>query len=144
MNIKPIKTEDDYEAALERIAAIMDAELDTPEGDELDVLGTLVEAYEAKHHKIDYPNPIEAIRFKMEQYGLKDKDLIPYIGGSGRVSEILNCNRKLTLIMIRKLHKGLNISTECLIQDYPVAKGGIKTNPASSFPKPKPLPALQY
>ena len=124
MNIKPIKTEDDYEAALERIMTLMDAEIDTPEGDELDVLGTLVEAYEAKNHAIDQPNPIEAIRFKMEQYGLKDKDLVPYIGRTGRVSEILNYHRKLTLVMIRKLSKGLNIPTGCLVQDYPLKKAG--------------------
>ena len=120
MNIQPIKTEIDYEAALERIASLMDAKLNTKEGDELDILGTLVEAYEAKNHPINQPSPIEAIRFKMEQYGLKDKDLVPYIGGSGRVSEILNGHRKLTLVMIRKLSTGLNISTECLVQDYPI------------------------
>ncbi|WP_415900377.1 helix-turn-helix domain-containing protein [Neptuniibacter sp. QD48_11] len=118
MNIKPIKTEADYEATLTRIADLMDAELNTPEGDELDVLTTLVEHYETKHHSISAPNPIEAIRFRMEQYGLQDKDLIPYLGRSGRVSEVLNYKRKLTLPMIRKLHKGLNISTESLVQDY--------------------------
>jgi len=120
MNIKPIKTEQDYEAALERIMMLMDAQLDTPEGDELDILGTLVEVYEAKHTVIDKPNPIEAIRFRMEQYGLKDKDLVPYIGRTGRVSEVLNYRRKLTLTMIRKLHAGLNIPTESLVQDYPL------------------------
>ena len=77
MNIKPIKTEDDYEAALARIGELMDAELNTAEGDELDVLGTLVEAYESKHHPISTPNPVEVIRFRMDQYGLQDKDLIP-------------------------------------------------------------------
>ncbi|WP_415894943.1 helix-turn-helix domain-containing protein [Neptuniibacter sp. PT34_22] len=118
MNIKPIKTEADYEAALTRIGDLMDAELNTPEGDELDVLTTLVEHYETKHHPISAPNPIEAIRFRMEQYGLQDKDLIPYLGRSGRVSEVLNYKRKLTLPMIRKLHKGLNIPTESLVQDY--------------------------
>lgn len=120
MNIQPIKTEIDYEAALERIASLMDSKLNTKEGDELDILGTLVEAYEAKNHPINQPSPIEAIRFKMEQYGLKDKDLVPYIGGTGRVSEILNGHRKLTLVMIRKLSTGLNISAECLVQDYPI------------------------
>jgi HTH-type transcriptional regulator/antitoxin HigA len=120
MNIKPIKTEADYEAALERIMTLMDAELDSPEGDELDIMGTLIEAYEAKHFTVNKPNPIEAIRFCMEQYGLKDKDLVPYIGRTGRVSEVLNYHRKLTLPMIRKLHKGLNIPTESLVQDYPL------------------------
>ena len=122
MNIKPIKTEADYEAALERVMALMDAKPDTPEGDELDVLGTLVEVYEAKHFAIDKPNPVEVIRFRMEQFGLKDKDLVPYIGHSGRVSEVLNYRRKLTLTMIRKLHEGLNIPTESLVQDYPLQK----------------------
>lgn len=118
MNIVPIKTEADYEAALMRAGELMDAQLDTPEGDELDVLATLIERYEALHYPISAPNPIEAIRFRMEQYGLKDKDLVPYIGRSGRVSEVLNCQRKLTLPMIRKLHAGLNIPTESLVQDY--------------------------
>lgn len=124
MNIKPIKTEADYEASLERTMILMDAELDTPEGDELDILGTLIEAYEAKHFAIDKPNPIEAIRFRMEQNGLKDKDLVPYIGRTGRVSEVLNYRRKLTLTMIRKLHDGLNIPTESLVQDYPLQNTG--------------------
>ncbi len=118
MNIKPIKLEADYEAALKRVAELMDAEVNTPEGDELDVLVTLIEAYELKYFPIDAPNPIEAILFRMDQYGLKDKDLIPYIGQSGRVSEVLNYSRKLTLPMIRKLHTGLNIPTESLIGDY--------------------------
>lgn len=120
MNIKPIKSEADYEAALARIMILMDAEKDTPEGDELDVLGTLVEAYEAKLYAIAKPNPVEAIRFRMEQYGLQDKDLVPYIGHSGRVSEVLNYRRKLTLPMIRRLNEGLKISTESLVQDYPL------------------------
>ena len=118
MNIKPIKNEADYDAALVRVDALMDAKPDTPEGDELDILVTLIEKYEAQHYPIDPPNPVEAIRFRMEQYNLKDKDLIPYLGQSGRVSEVLNFKRKLTLSMIRKLHKGLNIPTESLIQDY--------------------------
>ena len=122
MNIKPIKTEEDYDAALARVMALMDAKADSPEGDELDVLGTLIEAYEARNFAIDKPNPIEVIRFRMEQCGLKDKDLVAYIGHSGRVSEVLNYRRKLTLTMIRKLHKGLNIPTESLLQDYPLKK----------------------
>lgn len=118
MNIKPIKTEADYEVALSRVDDLMDAKLDSPEGDELDILVTLIEKYEALHHPIEAPNPIDAIRFRMDQYDLKDKDLIPYIGQSGRVSEILSFKRKLTLSMIRKLHSGLKIPTESLIQDY--------------------------
>ena len=120
MNIKPIKNESDYESALERVMALMDAKADTPEGDELDILGILVEAYEAKHFAIGNPNPIEVIRFCMEQYGLKDRDLVQYIGHSGRVSEVLNYRRKLTLPMIRKLQEGLEIPAESLIQDYPL------------------------
>jgi len=118
MDIKLIKTEADYDMALSRIDVLMDAKFGSPEGDELDVLVTLVEKYEAQHYPIDAPNPIEAIRFRMDQYDLKDKDLIPYIGQSGRVSEILSFKRKLTLTMIRKLHSGLQIPTESLIQDY--------------------------
>ena len=112
--IKPIKNESDYDVALERIDQLMDASKNTPEGDELEVLALLVEQYEASHY------PIEAIRFRMEQFGLQDKDLVKYIGRSGRVSEILNYKRKLTLPMIRKLHAGLKIPTESLIKDYPV------------------------
>ena len=118
MNIKPVKTVADYERALVRVDALMDAAPDSKEGDELDVLVTLIEKYEAIHYPIDAPNPIEAIRFRMDQYDLKDKDLVPFIGQSGRVSEILNFKRKLTLSMIRKLHAGLEIPTESLIQDY--------------------------
>ena len=118
MNIKPIKSEADYEATLMRVGELMEAEMNTLEGDELDVLTTLVERYEAIHYPISAPNPIEAIRFRMEQYGLQDKDLVPYLGRSGRVSEVLNYKRKLTLPMIRKLHEGLNIPTESLVQDY--------------------------
>jgi HTH-type transcriptional regulator/antitoxin HigA len=123
MNIKPIKTEADYDIALARVDDLMDARLDSPEGDELDVLVTLIEKYEVLHYSIDAPNPIEAIRFRMDQYDLKDKDLIPYIGQSGRVSEILSFKRKLTLSMIRKLHSGLKIPTESLIQDYELKNG---------------------
>jgi len=118
INIKPIKSEADYKAALKSVGDLMNAKANTPEGDELDVLTTLIEAYETKHHSINTPNPVEAILFRMDQYGLKDKDLIPFIGQSGRVSEILNYKRKLTLLMIRKLHAGLNIPTESLVQDY--------------------------
>jgi len=118
IKINPIKSQADYEAALEHVSDLMDAKANTPEGDELDVLTTLIEAYEAKHHPINAPNPVEAILFRMDQYGLKDKDLIPFIGQSGRVSEVLNYRRKLTLPMIRKLHIGLNIPTESLVQDY--------------------------
>lgn len=115
ITIEPIKTEASYEKVLARIEILMDAELNTQDGDELDVLVTLVEAYEAKHYPITSPDPIEAIQFRMEQMELTRKDLEPYIGSSGRVSEILNRKRMLTLDMIRKLHSGLNIPLESLI-----------------------------
>ena len=116
MEIQPIKTERDYDAALAEVDALWGAEPDTPEGDKLDILITLVEAYEARHHPILPPDPIEAILFRMEQSGLERKDLEPYIGHSGRVSEVLNRKRPLTLPMIRKLWKGLHIPLESLIQ----------------------------
>ncbi|MFT5162764.1 MAG: HTH-type transcriptional regulator/antitoxin HigA [Alteromonadaceae bacterium] len=103
---------------LARIDVLMDAKKDTPEGDELDVLSTLVEAYEQKHYMIDAPEPITAILFRMEQEGLTNNDLIPYIGHSGRVSEVLNYKRSLTLNMIRRLNQGLNIPPENLIKEY--------------------------
>lgn len=116
MEIRPIKTEQDYDAALAEVEALWGAEPDTPNGDKLDVLITLIEAYEVKHHPIAPPDPVEAILFRMEQTGLQRKDLEPYIGHSGRVSEVLNHKRPLTLEMIRKLWKGLHIPLESLIQ----------------------------
>lgn len=116
MEIQPIKTERDYDAALAEVEALWGAQPDTPEGDKLDVLITLVEAYEARHHPIFPPDPIEAILFRMEQSGLERKDLERYIGHSGRVSEVLNRKRPLTLSMIRKLWEGLDIPLESLIQ----------------------------
>jgi len=118
MNIKPIKSEEDYTAALTRIERLMDARPDTPQMDELEVLTTLVEAYEAQHYLIDAPDPIEAIKFRMEQEGLKQKDLVHIVGNKSRVSEILNRKRKLTLEMIRNLHKHLHIPIESLFLDY--------------------------
>ncbi len=106
MDIKPIKTEKDYDAALAEVEALWGAPEDTPDGDKLDVLITLVEAYEAKHHPIDPPDPVDAILFRMEQAGLERKDLEPFIGGRGRVSEILTRKRPLTINMIRRLWKG--------------------------------------
>ncbi|MES9882326.1 MAG: transcriptional regulator [Sedimenticola sp.] len=119
MDIKPIKTEQDYDAALAQVEALWGAPVDTSEGDRLDVLITLIEAYESKHHPIDPPDPIDAILFRMEQAGLEHKDLEPFIGGRGRVSEILNRKRPLTLNMIRNLWRGLHIPLESLIQDDP-------------------------
>ncbi len=118
MNIKPIKTMDDHKAALARIEQLWEAEVNTPEGDELEVLGTLVQAFEDVHFPIDPPNPIDAIRFRMEQLGLEDKDLVPFLGTRSRVTEILKCQRRLSLNMIRKLHKGLNIPLVSLVKEY--------------------------
>ncbi|WP_044530215.1 helix-turn-helix domain-containing protein [Herbaspirillum sp. B65] len=116
MDIKPIKTDADYRAALTEIEGLMTAKLNTPEGDRLDILVTLVDAYEAKHYPVDLPDPIEAIKFRMEQAGLTVKDLEPYIGRSNRVYEILNGKRPLTLGMIWKLNQGLGIPAESLIK----------------------------
>ncbi len=115
MYIRPIKTEIDYEAALRDIETLMRAEPDTSEGDRLDVLVTLVEAYEAKHFPLDLPDPVEAIKFTMEQKNLTAKDLIPMIGRLNRVYEVLNRTRPLTLNMIRRLHRELGIPAASLI-----------------------------
>lgn len=116
MDIRPIKTDADYRAALNDIENLMMAEPDTVEGEKLDILVTLVEAYEAKHFPMDLPDPVEAIKFEMERKGLTVKDLEPMIGKSNRVYEILNHKRSLTLKMIWKLHEGLGIPAESLIR----------------------------
>ncbi len=116
MNIKPIKTNEDYRAALKEIESLMMASADSPEGEKLDVLTTLIEAYEAKHYPINIPDPIEAIKFEMEQQGLSVQDLVPMIGRSNRVYEVLSHKRSLSLAMIRKLNQELGISAEVLIQ----------------------------
>ncbi len=118
MIIKPIRTEKDYEKALERVEKIMDAEFGSEEFDELEILSILIENYEAKHHKIDIPDPIEAIKFRMEQEGLKQKDLAELFGNKVRVSEVLNKKRRLTLDMIRNLHDNLNIPYDSLLNKY--------------------------
>jgi len=115
-DIKPIKTETDYDEALAEIASLMDAELGTPEGDRLDILVTLVEAYEEKQWQIDPPDPIEAIKVRMQQRGLTRQDLARVLGSKSRVSEVLNRKRSLTLKMIRRLHDTLGIPAESLIQ----------------------------
>lgn len=116
MDIRPIKTDADYRAALNDIENLMMAEPDTVEGEKLDILVTLVEACEAKHFPMDLPDPVEAIKFEMERKGLTVKDLEPMIGKSNRVYEILNHKRSLTLKMIWKLHEGLGIPAESLIK----------------------------
>jgi HTH-type transcriptional regulator / antitoxin HigA len=118
MNIKPIKTAADHAAALKEIESLMMAQADTAEGEKLDVLVTLVEAYEAKNIPLDLPDPVAAIKFKMEQSGLTVKDLEPMIGKSNRIYEILNHTRQLTLPMIRRLHSELGIPLESLIKEY--------------------------
>jgi HTH-type transcriptional regulator/antitoxin HigA len=119
MDIHPIHTEADYKATLKEISALMelDPDVGTPDGDRLDILATLVQAYEAKHFPIGAPDPVEAIKFRMEQSGLSVKDLEPFIGKSNRVYEILNHKRPLTLGMIRRLHQGLGIPAEVLIAE---------------------------
>lgn len=116
MNITPIKTDADYRAALKEIDSLMMAKPDTPKGEKLDVLVTLVEAYEQKHYPLDLPDPVEAIKFEMEQKGLTVKDLEPMIGKRNRVYEILNHKRSLTLKMIWRLHQELGIPAESLIK----------------------------
>lgn len=118
MEIKPIKTETDYSEALLEVEKLMDAKLNTPEGDKLDVLVTLIEAYEEKQHPILPPDPVEAIIHQMESQELSRKDLVPLIGSRARVSEILNKKRSLSINMIRKLQEGLGISAEILIKPY--------------------------
>ena len=118
MNIRVIKTGEDYDQAINRLGDIFHAPEDTPEGDEAEILSILIEKYEEEHYPIEAPDPIEAIKFRMEQLGLKKKDLADIIGYRSRVSEVLTGKRKLTLKMIRSLHKKLKIPYELLITDY--------------------------
>lgn len=118
MNIKPIKTEQDYKMALQRLEEIFDAKPNSKEGDELEILSILIEKYESKNFPIDMPDPIEAIKFRMDQLGMKQKDLAEAVGFNSRVSEILNKKRKLTIEMVRNLSEKLRIPTEVLIQKY--------------------------
>ncbi len=117
MEIKPIRTKADYRAVLKEIETLMSARAGTPEGERLDVLVTLVEAYERKHYRFDLPDPVEAIKFRMEQMALGPKDLVPMIGQINRVYEVLNRKRPLTLQMIRRLHRTLGIPAESLIKE---------------------------
>jgi HTH-type transcriptional regulator / antitoxin HigA len=121
MNIKPIKSKTDYRNALKRLEDIFDAPIGTTESDEADILGLLVDEYEKKHYPIEAPDPIEAIKIRMEELQLKQVDLIEFIGSKSRVSEILNRKRKLTIEMIRNLTKHLNLSPDLLIADYQLA-----------------------
>jgi HTH-type transcriptional regulator/antitoxin HigA len=121
MRLKPIRTEADYDAALEEIDRLMDATPGTPEGDQLDILATLVEAYEARHHPIEVPDPIAALEYFMEQRGITRADLIPLLGSRSRVSEILNRKRRLTMEMAWRLHRELGIPAEAVIKPYKLA-----------------------
>ena len=115
MEIKPIRTEQDYYDSIKRIEELWGAKKETPEGDELDLLVTLVESYEMKHYPIAPPDPIDAIKFRMEQMGMTKADMVKYLGSQSRVSEILNRKRRLTLKMVKSLYKGLKIPAEILL-----------------------------
>lgn len=117
VTVRPVRTEADYDAALCEIEALMDARPGTSDGDRLDVLVTLVQAYEARHHSVPPPDPVDAIRFRMEQAGLMPRDLEPFIGSRARVSEVLNRRRSLTLPMIRRLAEGLQLAAEVLVRE---------------------------
>ena len=122
MKIKPIKTEKDYDSALERLELIFDASPNSKEGDEAEILSLLIENFENKHYPIDLPDPIEAIKIRMEEMNLKQKDLVGVIGGKSRVSEILNKKKRLTVEMIRELERVLHISASVLVNNYQLTK----------------------
>jgi len=122
MNVKPIKSDKDYRNALERLEVIFDAPIDTKEGDEAEILSLLIENYENEHYPIEAPDPIEAIKIRMEELNMRQKDLVGIIGGKSRVSEILNRKKKLTVDMIRELERILQISASVLVNNYPLAK----------------------
>ena len=115
MNIKPIRNDEDLRAAFQCLQAVFQAKEGTPEADEMEILVTLIEVYEGKHYPISAADPVGAIKFRMEQQGLTQKDLEPYIGSSGRVSEVLNRRRRLSLQMVKRLHDGLHIPYESLL-----------------------------
>ncbi len=125
MNIKPIRNDDDLASAVLRMRSLRGATPGSPEGDEMEVLAALAEAYEEKYHAIEAPDPIEAIKFRMDQMGLKDADLTKFVGQRSRVSEVLNKKRALSLKMIRNLNQGLNIPLDALIKDYPLEKEAV-------------------
>ncbi len=122
MKIKPIKTATDYQEALSRLEVVFDAKNGSAESDEANILALLIDEYESKHFPIEAPDPIEAIKIRMEELDLKQVDLVTEMGGRSRVSEVLNRKRKLTVEMIRKLTKRLNISAEILINDYQLVR----------------------
>lgn len=122
MEIRPIKTEADYQLALQRLDMIFDAPIDSSEGDEAEILGLLIDQYENKFYPIEAPDPIEAIRIRMDEMNLKQKDLVGIIGSKSRVSEVLNRKKKLTVDMIREFEKLLHISASILVGDYSITK----------------------
>ena len=122
MNLKPIRTKSDYQLALKRMEIVFDALSGSPESDEADILGMMIDEYEKKHYAIEAPDPIEAIKIRMEEMELKQIDLMNEIGGKSRVSEVLNRKRKLTVDMIRKLAIRLNLSPGLLISDYQLSR----------------------
>ena len=122
MNIKPIKSDQDYKIALERLEQIFDAAPDTKEGDEADILSMLIDNYENQYYPIEVPDPIEAIKIRMEEMNLKQKDLVGILGGKSRVSEVLNKKKKLTVEMIRALEHTLHISASVLVNNYQLSK----------------------
>jgi len=122
MNIKPIKTEEDYDKALERLEMIFDAPANTKDGDEAEILSMLIDNFENEHYPIEAPDPIEAIKIRMEEMNLKQKDLVGVIGGKSRVSEILNKKKRLTVDMIRELERILHISASVLVNNYNITK----------------------
>ena len=122
MESKPIKSESDYQNGLKRMEVIFDAPIDTKEGDEAEILSLMIENYENEHYPIEAPDPIEAIKIRMEELNLRQKDLVGVIGGKSRVSEILNRKKKLTVDMIRELERLLQISASVLVNNYQLAK----------------------
>jgi len=122
MNMRPIKSEKDYRNALDRLEVIFDARVDTVEGDEAEILSLLIENYESEHYPIEAPDPIEAIKIRMEELNMRQKDLVGIIGGKSRVSEILNRKKRLTVDMIRELERILQISASVLVNNYQLAE----------------------
>ncbi|RMB63214.1 transcriptional regulator [Dokdonia sinensis] len=122
MELKPIKSEKDYRSALERLEVIFDAPVDTKDGDEAEILSLLIENYENEHYPIEAPDPIEAIKIRMEELNMRQKDLVGIIGGKSRVSEILNRKKRLTVDMIRELEQILQISASVLVNNYKLAQ----------------------
>ena len=122
MKLKPIKSEIDYRNALKRLEVIFDAPIDTKEGDEAEILSLLIENYENEHYPIEAPDPIEAIKIRMEELNMRQKDLVGIIGGKSRVSEILNRKKRLTVEMIRELERILEISASVLVNNYQLEK----------------------